>query len=143
MSVELAKQRVIFTNQSKVDAINEKKYDVAKRILEDGTISEIEELLDQQTEAWSREMDIPIEYHDLTLTSNVPTEQVIPTVLTMLSSMLLFWKTPNTKEIDILSHLTGRVLPRKMTLIIGPPGCGKSGMYKLFLYLSPHSLTGY
>lgn len=141
MSVELAKQRVMSTNQSKVDATNEKKYDVAKRILEDGTISELEDLLDQQTEAWSREMDIPIEYHDLTLTSNVPTDQVIPTVLTMLSSMLFFWKTPSTKEIDILSHLNGRVLPRKMTLIMGPPGCGKSGMHQFCLCLSPHFLT--
>eukprot|EP01034_Spumella_vulgaris_P038653 gene38653-47739_t len=33
-------------------------------------------------------------------------------------------------RVDILSDLTGRILPKRMTLVVGPPGCGKTTFLK-------------
>lgn len=99
-----------------------------KRLLQDGTISELEAHL-EKSQAWNRDTDIPVEFHDLTLAARISNERIISTAGTMLWSMLFFWMSPKKKDIDILSHLTGRILPRKLTLVIGPPGSGKSGRY--------------
>lgn len=47
----------------------------------------------------------------------------IPTVGSTIKDLLLCGTSP-TQRIDILTNLTGRIAPKKMTLVMGPPGSG-------------------
>jgi hypothetical protein len=47
----------------------------------------------------------------------------IPTVGSTIRDLFLFGRRPK-QRIDILKNLTGRIAPKKMTLVMGPPGCG-------------------
>lgn len=96
-------------------------------LMKEGTVEELEGLT-ETTKELLRANDIAIEFHDLKYTTEIPKERKIQTVSTILLSMLTFWKSVEKREIDILAGISGRILPRKMTLLIGPPGSGKSGM---------------
>jgi ABC-type Mn2+/Zn2+ transport system ATPase subunit len=48
--------------------------------------------------------------------------------------LIFFWTNFEPKnDLYILSKMTGRISPRKMTLLIGPPGSGKSGNFVFIL----------
>ncbi|RYH32064.1 hypothetical protein EON65_01230 [archaeon] len=100
----------------------------ANIIIEDGNIQELEELLKNQ-KTLLRETDISIEYHNLAYCTDVEANPKIPTVGTMIMSMFGSLLEPkDIKRVEILAGVTGRILPGKMTLLIGPPGSGKSGI---------------
>lgn len=103
--------------------------DTAPEIV-DASEEQIRILLERQ-QKYCRPLDITLEYTHLTYTVRVPEHRQIPSVSSVLKGLICFWTrfTPK-KEIKILSDVTGRIKPRKMTLLIGPPGSGKSG--KLF-----------
>lgn len=101
---------------------------VALRVLQDGNIEEIHQVL-ENAKKLSRSLDIEIEFHNLTFRTIV-SERRINTVASMLQNLLCFWRGSEKKEIDILADATSRILPRKMTLLIGPPGSGKSVLLK-------------
>jgi ABC-type multidrug transport system ATPase subunit len=65
----------------------------------------------------------------LDLVTNVPKERKIASVSSVLMNLLCIFNPSPKEELHILSNLTGRILPRKMTLLIGPPGSGKSGNF--------------
>ena len=87
---------------------------------------DVKVLIDNRKELF-RDMDITIEYQNLSFIVKVPLNPEVSTVATTLTSMMKFWETKPTKEIRILSNVSGRIAPRKMTLLLGPPGSGKSG----------------
>lgn len=94
--------------------------------LQDGDIGALRNMLQQRTYLY-RGFDIPVEFHNLAFTMKVDMERRIPTVLTMLSSMVCWWQHfQEKKTVHILANATGRIPARKMTLLIGPPGAGKS-----------------
>lgn len=95
--------------------------------LQDGDIGALRNMLQQRSYLY-RGFDIPVEFHNLTFTMKVDMERKIPTVLTMLSSMFCWWQHfQEKKTVHILDNVTGRIPARKMSLLIGPPGAGKSG----------------
>jgi len=95
--------------------------------LKDASEAELRAFLEGQLKLM-RDNDIPIEFQDLTFKAIVPLKRTIPSVGTTLKSMICFWTNfEPKKEVQILSSLTGRIRPRKMTLLIGPPGSGKTG----------------
>eukprot|EP01031_Cornospumella_fuschlensis_P034568 gene34568-41858_t len=99
-------------------------------VIEDGSIRELEELLEKQ-KTLLREADIPIEYHDLAYCTEVEATPKIPTVGTVLMSLFdSLFEPKSMKTVEILAGVTGRILSGKMTLLIGPPGSGKSVLLK-------------
>ena len=96
--------------------------------MKDGTEEELKAHLEAQLKLM-RDNDIHIEFQDLTFKVSVPSKRTIPSVGTALKSMICFWTNCEPqKEVHIISKLTGRIRSRVMTLLIGPPGSGKSGM---------------
>ena len=71
--------------------------------------------------------DVEVQYRDLSFWGMVP-KTTIPTVGSTFKHMI-FGSGPKHRT-DILKGLTGRIRPRKMTLVMGPPGCGKSSLLK-------------
>ncbi len=100
-------------------------------LLQQGTAEEIQSLIESQKE-YLRDNNFPVEFYDLTLSTEILVEREIFSISTILNSIFLPWKAFNKpkREIHIISNLTGRILPRKMTLLIGPPGSGKSVLLK-------------
>ena len=95
--------------------------------LENASEAEIRRLVEHLRQ-YMRPMDIALEYTHLSYTVRVPRTREIPSVSSLLRSVLFFWRACEEKQdVRILSDVTGRIKPRKMTLLIGPPGSGKSG----------------
>ena len=95
--------------------------------ISDASEEQLKRLLQQQKQH-VRPLDITLEYSHLTYRVYVAQNREIPSVSSLMKSLLCFWtKFARKKEIKILSDVTGRIKPRKMTLLIGPPGSGKSG----------------
>jgi len=101
-----------------------------RNVLKDASEEQLGLLLAQQKKL-VRDFDITIEFENLSFKVEVPLKQSFPSVSTVLRSIICFWTNCAPKEeIRILSNLTGQISPRKMTLLIGPPGSGKSGKFK-------------
>jgi hypothetical protein len=66
----------------------------------------------------------------LTLLGIVPKTQ-IPTVGSTVRDLFLFGTGPK-QRVDILKNLTGRIATQKMTLVMGPPGCGMALLAKSY-----------
>ncbi len=113
------------------DLKTEKLASIVNNLLQQGTAEEIQILINNQKHLL-RDNDFPVEFYDLTMSTEVPVEREIFSVSTVLYNIFLPWKAFNKpkREIHIISNLTGRILPRKMTLLIGPPGSGKSVLLK-------------
>jgi ABC-type multidrug transport system fused ATPase/permease subunit len=106
-----------------------------KTLVKDGSIEEIETVISAQKE-YIRKIDITVEFHNLTYRTNIKSKHEIYSIGSILKNLFCFWKSFDKKiEVNILSDLTGRILPRKMTLLIGPPGSGKSGTFYSLIYL--------
>jgi hypothetical protein len=65
---------------------------------------------------------IDVQFRDLSFWGLVPKTR-IPTVGSTFRDIFLFG-TGSKQRVDILKNLTGRIATRKMTLVMGPPGCG-------------------
>lgn len=100
-------------------------------VLKQGSLEEVETLINTIME-FMRNLDFNVEFHDLTMTTKVGKGNQISSVSSALRSLLscFFCQTGSKEEVDILSHLTGRIAPRKLTLLIGPPQSGKSVLLK-------------
>lgn len=98
------------------------------RLLQDGNVEELERMIEERKHLF-RPQDISIEFYDLNFHTTVDADRQIASVSTVLWNLLTFWKPKPQKRVNILANATGRILPRKMTLLLGPPGSGKSGNY--------------
>jgi ABC-type lipoprotein export system ATPase subunit len=91
-------------------------------IMRDGNVEELKRLMDN-VHKFHRSFPVAITFKDLSYWT-MAAETQISTVGNSLYR--LFCGSGPKRRIDILKGLTGRFLPNKMTLILGPPGCGKS-----------------
>lgn len=109
--------------------VNPPMYEALDNLMKHGSLEELENLVHKNMELL-RNMDHSIEFYNLSYSTTVPKNKSIPTLGSMLMSMLTFWLPQERETIDILADATGRIMPRKMTLLIGPPGSGKSVLLK-------------
>lgn len=66
---------------------------------------------------------VNIDFKNLTLWTN-QSKPSIPTVGTAFKHMIC--GSGPKERVNLLTNLTGRIAPYKMTLLLGPPGCGRS-----------------
>eukprot|EP01033_Poteriospumella_lacustris_P015615 gene15613-11178_t len=109
--------------------VNPQMYEVVDNLMKQGSLEELESIVQKNVDL-IRNFDHSIEFHGLNYSTEVPKKKVIPTVGSLLLSLFTFWLPQETETIDILANATGRISPRKMTLLIGPPGSGKSVLLK-------------
>lgn len=98
------------------------------RLLQDGNVEELERMIEDRKHLF-RPQDITIEFYDLNFHTTVDADRRIVSVTSVFWNLLTFWKPKPQKRVNILANATGRILPRKMTLLLGPPGSGKSGKF--------------
>lgn len=106
-------------------------------VMSEGSLEELRKVVTNTLDL-VRPVDYTVEFHDISYITKVPKEKKIFSVSSIFLNVFCFWwqqcfqqeEKKKKKEIAILNHLTGRILPRKMTLLIGPPGSGKSVFLK-------------
>jgi ABC-type multidrug transport system fused ATPase/permease subunit len=103
--------------------------------LEDASEEQLKKLFEPQLQHF-RPSHLTLEFAHLSYIVAVPAVREIPSIGTTLRDMFQFWKFMEPKkEIAILNNITGRIKPSQMTLLIGPPGSGKSGVHIILIYL--------
>ena len=97
--------------------------------LKDGSPDELSRLIENLKTRVMTDDDeeMYVEYRDLTVWNTLP-DNGIPTVGSALLD--LFCGGGEKKRFDLLYHITGRIKRRGMTLVMGPPGCGKTTFLK-------------
>lgn len=90
-------------------------------LMKDGSLAALAKSMEWLKEH-THSFEINVQYTNLTFWNSLPAA-TIPTVGSAMKS-LLFGGGP-TRKVHIFKELTGRILPQKMTLLMGPPGCGE------------------
>jgi hypothetical protein len=103
-------------------------------LMKDGSIAALHKVLDKVKD-FHDTLEVHVQFKNLSYFCMAPEAQ-IPTVGSTLKKMIM--GSGPKQRIDILKDLTGRILQGKMTLIMGPPGCG---MYLTEHIYSMHSLA--
>jgi hypothetical protein len=94
--------------------------DLADRLMADGSLSSLAKSM-QSIKDHNHAHEIYVQYRNLTLWNMVP-ERSIPTVGSTVRN--LFLGSGRKRRVDVIKDLNGRILPKTMTLLMGPPGCG-------------------
>lgn len=81
----------------------------------------------QEVRKMARPRTVVVRFRDMGYWTNVVKSE-IKTVGSALKALIL--GSGKKRRLDILKSLTGVILPGRMTLVIGPPGCGKSTFLK-------------
>jgi hypothetical protein len=92
------------------------------RIMQDGSLMALEKSI-ASLGGHNKMHEVCVQYRDLTFWNMVP-PRTIPTVGSAVKK--LFFGSGPKNRVNIIKGLTGRILPKRMTLLMGPPGCGKS-----------------
>lgn len=87
-------------------------------LMNDGSLEELAKSVEESIRHMQR-YEIAVQYRNLTFWNEIP-ELTIQTVGTVLTGA-----TGKKKRVNILNDVTGRILPKRMTLVMGPPGSGK------------------
>jgi ABC-type multidrug transport system fused ATPase/permease subunit len=95
--------------------------DIPDRLMPDGSIDSLMKSVTSIKEH-NQVHEIYVQYRNLTL-SNMVRETKIATVGSTVRNM--FIGSGAKRRVDVIKDLTGRILPKTMTLLMGPPGCGK------------------
>lgn len=103
---------------------------IGKRLLKDGSREEIEALLLRMKKLY-RSMHVTVKFQNLNFWTMAPKPK-IPTIATTFHDMFFGSFAPKYR-INILKDLNGQFVPFKMTLVLGPPGSGRSGIYLFIL----------
>ena len=111
------------TQAIKIDHIEEDESKPRNpRMMADGSLVALAESL-KATEGHNKMHEVSIQYRNLTFWNTMP-KKTIPTVG---SSILKMFMGGGPKErVNIIKDLTGRIMPKTMTLLLGPPGCGET-----------------
>ena len=107
--------------QAKLDPPQQQKKLQVGRLMPDGSLTALQKSLQSIKEQYKTH-EVSVQFRDLTYWNMVP-QRVIPTVGTALKNFI-FGSGPK-QRVDIIKNLTGRIMPKTMTLLMGPPGCGK------------------
>jgi len=91
------------------------------RLMADGSLDALAKSIDMITHHTNR-FEIQVQYRNLTFWNDLP-KRKIPTVGSSIKK--LFMGGGKKHRVNIINDLTGRILPKRMTLVMGPPGCGK------------------
>jgi len=94
--------------------------------MQDGSLASLEKSINHVKDHLMTR-NFSVQFRDLTYWTLAP-ERRIPTVGSTLKTMFL--GSGPKRRVDILKGLTGRLEPRTMTLLMGPPGCGKTTLMK-------------
>ena len=88
-------------------------------------------LMVRQKQLWTDLPDVLIDYSNLTYTVPIaPRDAPIPTVWQLARDILTGAVLRNQPQLHALSALSGQVQPGSMTLVLAPPGHGKSALLK-------------
>eukprot|EP01034_Spumella_vulgaris_P044961 gene44961-55962_t len=96
-------------------------------VMVDGSLESLTKSI-KHNERLVQRFPIHVQYRGLTFWSMAP-EKTIHTVGSVFLSLFGIGVTKKHR-VDIVSDLTGRILPERMTLVMGPPGCGKTTFLK-------------
>jgi hypothetical protein len=107
------------------------KKDPGERIMKDGSLAALQNSL-TKIQDHNKMHEVSIQYRDLTFWNTVP-KKTIPTVGSAIKGFLL--GSGPKHRVDVIQGLTGRILPKTMTLLMGPPGCGKFLFYVVTVQL--------
>jgi len=107
--------------QAKLEPPQQQKKLQVGRLMPDGSLTALQKSLSSIKEQYKTH-EVSVQFHDLTYWNMVP-KRVIPTVGTALKNFV-FGSGPK-QRVDIIKNLTGRIMPKTMTLLMGPPGCGE------------------
>ena len=92
------------------------------RFMKDGSLDALAKSVGRITEHTHR-YEIQVQYRNLTFWNNLAKKK-IPSIAASFKSMFL--GSGKKHRVNIINDLTGRILPKRMTLVMGPPGCGKN-----------------
>ena len=91
------------------------------RMMRDGTLNSLMKSI-TSVKDHNQMHEVYVQYRNLSFWNVVPER----TILTVGSTLhRCFLGSGPKKRVDILKDLNGRILPKTMTLLMGPPGCGK------------------
>ncbi len=110
----------IFENQAPPKIGLQHKH-FAERVMSDGSLNALASSLAVIREQYKMH-EVCVQFRHLTFWNNVP-KKFIPTVGSAVKN-LLFGGGPK-ERVDIVKDLTGRIMSKTMTLLMGPPGCGE------------------
>jgi ABC-type glutathione transport system ATPase component len=100
---------------------------VISPLLADGSTKSLGQLLESRANLRSDRSPMTIHFENLSYWT-MTNYQTIQTVASV-AKKIFFGSGPQTR-LDILYPVTGRIQPACMTLLMGPPGCGKSTFLK-------------
>lgn len=106
-------------------------------VMQDGSLDALAKSM-ARVKPHSLNYEIKVQYRNLTFWNNMP-KRTIPTVGSAVKE--LFLGSGKKERVDIVKNLTGRILPGRMTLVVGPPGCGKSIYYSFSTFSAKECLN--
>jgi hypothetical protein len=89
-------------------------------LMEDGSLEALTKSIEKHEDHVHR-YEIQVQYRNLTFW-NMVAKKTISTVGSSIIGMVVGGKK---SRVNIINNLTGRILPKRMTLVMGPPGCGE------------------
>jgi len=86
----------------------------------------------QSQQLWVDAPHIHIEYRDISHVVSVPVKHFgIPSLAQSVIDALKVWQREETRDVTTLAPSSGVVLPGTMTLVLAPPGHGKSSLLRV------------